>query len=93
MPEHKSSRVDVFDRVVNLNNSSYKTLAAEVLIWKNESGDILNLRPHKFSYINLSPSTRIKVESFELLVCKLNQLNKIHESQHIKYLNHKLYLH
>lgn len=49
VPEHKSSRVDVFGGVSNLNNSSYKTSAANVLIWKNESGDILKLKLFNFS--------------------------------------------
>lgn len=42
MPEHKSSKVDVFLGFTNLNNSLYKISAANVLIWKKESGDILN---------------------------------------------------
>lgn len=32
VPEHKSRRVDVFDGFINLNNSLYKTSAANVLI-------------------------------------------------------------
>lgn len=49
MPEHKSSSVDVFVGFSSLNNSLYNTSAAKVLTWKNESGDILNLKPHKSS--------------------------------------------